>query len=41
MEALLSYRDTVQLMFQLGILTALWGVYGELKRMREQHDKRD
>jgi len=32
----LTRSETVLVMFQLGILTALWGIYTEVRKMVEQ-----
>lgn len=39
MDQLLTYADTVESMFQLGILAALWGIYTELRKRNERASK--
>jgi len=35
---MLTRSETVLVMFQLGILTALWGIYTEVRRMVENRN---
>ena len=35
MDMLLSRSETVMAMFQLGMLTALWGIYTEVRRVAD------